>query len=166
MPACVADTSPLIALSSIQRLDLLRIVFDQALIVPAVFAEVVTQGVGWRQAQQLQDEIRAGVWVHRCAATSSALERELREGLGGSGEAEVIALAVERRLPVLLDELAGRRAAVALGLKVVGSLGVLRQAKAGGHLERIRPLTEAMVEAGIYFHDSLLERFYREVGEA
>ena len=166
MPACVADTSPLVALSSIQRLDLLRVVFDEVRIVPAVFAEIVTEGVGWWQAKQLQDDIRDGKWMHRCAAISSALERDLRSRLGGSGEAEVIALAVHQRLPVLLDELAGRRAAGALGLTIIGSLGVLRRAKAGGHIDRIRPLATAMVEAGIYFHDSLLERFYREIDEA
>jgi predicted nucleic acid-binding protein len=46
MILCAADTSPLIAFSGIGRLDVLRAVFEEVLVLPTVFAEIVTQGGG------------------------------------------------------------------------------------------------------------------------
>jgi predicted nucleic acid-binding protein len=165
MFTCAANTSPLVALSSVGRLDLLRAVFPQVLMPGAVFHEVVTDGVGWAEAGCLQREIATQAWIVQVEPPASALLDSLRTKLGGSGEAEAIVIAREREVPVLLDEMAGRRAAAGLGLRVVGSLWVLRQAKQAGLIGRIQPLVAEMREAGIYYHDDLVERFLREVGE-
>lgn len=165
MSACVTNTSPLIALSAIKRLDLLREIFPETLVPDAVFRETVTDGVGWHEANQLQQELVAGNWLVRVKVPDSSFLNGLRNRLGGSGEAEAIVLAKERSLPVLLDEMAGRRAAAALGLQVIGSLWVLRQSKAAGRIKLIRPVITQMIESGIYYHDDLVEKFLREVGE-
>lgn len=58
--------------------------------------------------------------------------QELREHLD-SGEAEAIALAIERRADLLLmDERRGRCIATAAGLTVTGLLGVIVRAKRSG----------------------------------
>lgn len=165
MLSCVANTSPLIAFSAIGRLDLLRVVFSQVLIPEAVFNEAVTHGAGWTEARHLQIEFAGSNWLVRTEVGASPILHELRQRLGGSGEAEAIVLAKERGLPVLLDELAGRRAAAALGLQVVGSLWVLHQVKKAGLIPRVRPLIVQIIEAGIYYSDDLVEKFLREVGE-
>jgi len=165
MPVCVTNTSPLIALSAIKRLDLLQDIFPETLVPDAVFREAVTDGVGWLEANQLQQELVAGAWLTRVKVADSAFLQGLRDRLGGSGEAEAIVLAKERSLPVLLDEMAGRRAAAALGLQVIGSLWILRQSKFTGRIKLIRPVISQMIERGIYYHDDLVERFLKEVGE-
>jgi predicted nucleic acid-binding protein len=163
--SCVANTSPLIAFSAIGRLDLLRAIFPTVFVPDAVFGEVVINGVGWVEAKNLQVELAGTNWLVRTEVPASPMLAELRQSLGGSGEAEAIVLAKERGLPVLLDELAGRRAATALGLQVIGSLRILRQSKEAGLVSRIRPLVGQMIEAGIYYSDDLMENFFREVGE-
>ena len=165
MPDCVSNTSPLIALSSVRRLDLLRAEFPQVFVPQAVFDETVTNGSGWIEADQLQKEFAAKSWLTCVQVAPSPVLHSLKDHLGGSGEAEAIVLARELRVPVLLDELAGRRAASSLGVTAVGSLYILRRAKKTGRINQIRPLVDAMVRAGIYFHNGLLERFLREVGE-
>jgi predicted nucleic acid-binding protein len=60
-------------------------------------------------------------WVHVAAPQSTALELPLDEG-----EREAIALALELGADrVLMDEMQGRKAAQAVGLKVAGTLAVI-----------------------------------------
>jgi len=162
---CVANTSPLVALASIRRLDLLQAACEQVLVPEAVAHEISPDGEPWIQAAQIREELQASHWLRRAVVVPSQKVRELKQQLGGSGEAEVIALAFERKLPAYLDELAGRRAAAALGLHVFGSLYVLKSARESGRISRARPLIEAMLEQGIYFHAALIERFLRDLGE-
>ncbi|MGH7997530.1 MAG: DUF3368 domain-containing protein [Opitutaceae bacterium] len=131
-----------------------------------MYHEVVTNGAGWIEARQMQVELAAGAWLLRTAVDTSPVLAGLRQKLGGSGESEAIVLAMERSLPVLLDELAGRREARALGVEAVGSLWVLRQARKRGLIRKIRPLLGQMIEAGIHYGDDLVEKFLREEGEA
>ncbi|QXD16313.1 DUF3368 domain-containing protein [Rhodocaloribacter litoris] len=92
----------------------------------------------------------------------TVLQRDL-----GRGEAEAIALALERNADlVLLDEREGRRAARRLGLSVTGVLGLLVEAKAKGHVATLRPLVDALRQvAGFYVHDEVYRAVLRQVGE-
>jgi predicted nucleic acid-binding protein len=90
--------------------------------------------------------------------------------LGGSaldaGEAAVIQLALERQVgTVAIDEVRGRRAALAAGLRVTGSLGLLGRAKAIGLIPVVKPYVTAMRSAGIFLDDGLVEWFLKETGE-
>jgi predicted nucleic acid-binding protein len=82
------------------------------------------------------------------------------------GEAAVIQLALDEQVPVVcIDERKGRRAALAVGLKVTGTLGVLGRAKALGLISSVRPHVEKMVAGGDWFDPALLARFYAAIGE-
>ncbi len=165
MIVCAADTSPLIAFSGIHRLDILQSVFSEVLVAPAVFREIVTEGVGWVEAKAAQNALHRCEWLQPVTLAASPLLTALRESLGDSGEAEAIALSLERRMPVLLDELYGRKIAAKHGAQVVGSLGVLKEAKRLGLVAETKPLVKAMLENGIYYHASLLSVFFAEMAE-
>lgn len=82
------------------------------------------------------------------------------------GEAAVIQLALDEKIPtVCIDERKGRRAALAVGLKVTGTLGILGKAKTLGLLPFVRPYVEKMVAGGDWFDPGLLARFYAAMGE-
>jgi predicted nucleic acid-binding protein len=85
----------------------------------------------------------------------------------GSGEAEVIALAVARGIErVIIDERKGRRiASLVYGLKVIGTGGVLLKGKRVHLLKAVRPLMEQMRANGYYLSDRLVEQVARECGE-
>lgn len=83
-----------------------------------------------------------------------------------SGEAAVIQLALERKIPrVCIDEWKGRRAAAPVGLQIVGSLGLLAKAKQLGLIPSLKKMVEYAVQAGIRYHPELLRKVLAAVGE-
>jgi uncharacterized protein len=57
-----------------------------------------------------------------------------------------------------VDERAGRRAAAALGLSVVGTLGVLLAAKRMGHIAEVRPLVDELLRQGFWVAPRLVKQ--------
>lgn len=82
------------------------------------------------------------------------------------GEAAVIQLAIERKADIVcIDERKGRRVALAAGLSVVGSLGLLGKAKELGVIPAVRPLVERMQAGGVWFHPDLVRQVLVGLGE-
>jgi len=157
----VADSGPLIALATIGQLDVLRSLYSSVLVPDAVTREVVEAGAGRRGAA----EVAAATWLQRVRLDSppdAYLSREF-----GAGEAEVIALAVQRgKLLVLLDEREARRAAELIyGLEVRGTVGSLAAAKRRGLVSVLRPLLDALQQSGYYISSAIIEGACRDVGE-
>jgi predicted nucleic acid-binding protein len=124
----VADSSPLIAMGRIGQLEILRAVFGQLLVPDAVWHEVVEAAAD----KPGSSDIAAASWIERRTVKDSAWVNLLKHDLG-PGEAEAIVLARETGADfVLMDERLGRSAARNLGLKVVGLVGVLIEARKQG----------------------------------
>lgn len=149
----VSNTSPLIALSAIDRLDLLRDLYSEIWIPEAVRQEAVGTGLGRPGA-----EIQTVSWVAVRPVEGEFLPRALAVELD-RGETEAIALAVESRADVLLiDERRGRKVAGRFGLNVLGVLGVL--------IEAVGPLLdELLAKAGFRISAALRQRAVEEAGE-
>lgn len=83
------------------------------------------------------------------------------------GEAEAIALALA--LPadlLLLDERKGRQVAARLGVRHVGLLGVLVEARRKNLVPELRPILEALRQkAGFWFSEALRQEVLRAAGE-
>ena len=157
----VGDASPLIGLSAVRRLDLLRQLYAEVLIPEAVRDEVRALPNAPGAADLLAAE-----WIRVHPLNDTRLLRALAGELD-PGEAEAIALAAEVGADLLLiDERRGRASAKRLGLRVVGVLGVLVEAKEKGLLPAIRPVIDALVyETGFYLSDALRRSVLDRVGE-
>ena len=97
----VADSSVLISLSAIGRLEIIHARFPEGIcLAPAVWREVVEQG----RERPGTDEIRTAVWVRRAQVKDLVFADYLRIALD-DGEAESIALAREINANlILVDE--------------------------------------------------------------
>jgi len=96
---------------------------------------------------------------------SDLVEALLATGLH-RGEAAAIALAREKDADALvIDERQGRTTATAMGLHVVGTLGVLVAARLRGELAAVAPEIERLREAGLWLSGHLIARVLAEVGE-
>ena len=148
----VADASPLIALARIGRLEMLRDVFGAICLPDAVWREVVEAGGDRAGADAV---LHAG-WIERRSVTDGTLVSVLRRDLG-AGEAEAIVLAREVGAAlVLMDERMGRAAAMRLGLRVTGLVGVLIEARERGLLADAETVIEALHQrAGFWLSDEL-----------
>jgi predicted nucleic acid-binding protein len=158
----VSNSSPLISLSAIGRLKLLAQLFGSVSIPRAVHREVAEEGAGRPGAA----EIRSSAWITCCDVGNSAVVTVL-QGKLDHGEAEAIALAVELSADLLLmDERLGRIEAARFGLRFVGTLGILIEARARGHLPEIKPaLAELTTGAGFFMSKSLLARVLEAASE-
>lgn len=158
----VSDTSPIINLAAIGRLDILATLYGQILIPDAVYMEIVLAGAGLPGA----DDVRAASWIE----TRSIADLTLASGLQlelDRGEAEAISLAVDTHADLLLmDERRGRKAAARIGVPVLGLLGVVVHAKRLGLLPAVRPILDALVsQAGFYIGDDLYRHVLTASGE-
>jgi predicted nucleic acid-binding protein len=157
-----SDTSPLTSLAAIGHFELLRTLYGEIHIAEGVWQELNYGG----RRHPGSHEVERASWVHRHEVRNQALVAILQRDLD-RGESETLALAVELKAHlVLLDEKEGRHAAIRLGLRSLGTLGVLLQAKRLGTLTEIRPLLDALREqAGFFLSDSLYWQVLEQAGE-
>lgn len=161
MPAAgepvVVDAGPLISLAAVEQLDLLARIYARVLVPEAVIEEISMPpydaapilGCGWIE--------RGHVQAPPLPEVLAALD---------AGETSVIMLALQESIRhVLIDERKGRRVALAAGLSVSGTVGVVLRAKRLGLLSEVRPVLVGLREAGLWLADDLIERTAREAGE-
>ena len=128
----VADASPLIALAKMQRLGLLKALYDEVVIGPVVKSETIDAGraIAADGVEQIEAAVEDG-WLRIVRLTPK--ERGLRQRLIRRsrlhrGEAESIALASLRDSMLIVDDKEARSIAVTLNVKHLGSAGVLLEA--------------------------------------
>jgi uncharacterized protein len=155
----ISDTGPLSYLHKLGRLDLLRQLYGRILVPPAVVAEL---GVGHRLGKDLPD-VAALAWIELRAPPADRLTEI--EGLG-AGETEGIALgrALAGAL-LLIDDAEARRVAVAFGLRVTGTVGVLIVAKERGFVDRIAPELDRLSTFGFRLAPPVRLAALRRAGE-
>jgi predicted nucleic acid-binding protein len=135
----VSDTSPILSLALIGRLELLRDLYGMILIPKAVRSEIIaTDQIGAR-------EVGLSDWIiTRPIDSDVVLKLLLREV--DQGEAEAIGLALLINADVLLiDERKARHLAAYLELGVVGLLDVLQEAKQRQLITSIKPILDDLI---------------------
>ncbi|MEO5340691.1 MAG: DUF3368 domain-containing protein [Magnetococcus sp. MYC-9] len=65
----------------------------------------------------------------------------------------------------VLDDLAGRRCAEALGLQLRGTIGLVLSAKQAGRIVAARPVLESLRDSGMYLSNATLDQALKMVGE-
>ncbi len=65
----------------------------------------------------------------------------------------------------MIDDLAARRCAASLGLKVNGTLGLVLLAKQSGRIAAARPVMEDLIRGGMFLSRLVLDRALALVGE-
>ncbi len=158
----ISNSSALINLVIIGRLDLLREKFGEIIVPQAVWQEVVIEGAGKPGAK----EVERANWIRVEEVTNKPLVQLLEQKLD-DGESEAIALALEVGADlVLLDERDARDTAESLGLDILGVIGILIWAKKKGLILSLQDeLDQLRNVAKFRFNDKLYRRVLAEVGE-
>jgi predicted nucleic acid-binding protein len=153
----VSDTSPLLNLALIDRLDLLRTQFADVTVPRRVWDELAEGEEGLEALRELRDDdFLSIVEVER-----SDLFVEVFHELD-PGETASICYAVEHDADlVLLDERDGRRVARRHDLEVTGVIGILLRGAKTNEIDLEHELS-ALREAGFWISDELYERALSE----
>jgi hypothetical protein len=144
----VVDTSCLIGLDKIGKLVLLPALFDKVLIPPAVFLEFGIEAP--------------------FAELVSPKDVDLVKAIGfqlGGGESEAIALALEMKSPIILDDRRARAVGERMGLACIGTVGVLMRAKLKNLTPSLKQCLDDLERRGFYVSQSVKEQALRLVGE-
>jgi predicted nucleic acid-binding protein len=158
----ISDSSTLIHLACIGQMSLLRDLFGRIVIPLAVRQEVVDQGAGRPGSLEVAAAIHDG-WIEVVEPASPGLVAVLRRQIGG-GEAETLALAIERNAElVLLDESAARRVAESIGLAKTGVVGIVLRADRQGRLANVVETLTQLRNSGFWIDDRLFARLLDEI---
>lgn len=144
----IADSSCLIALSKIGKLEVLHALFENIFVPKAVYYEVVVQGKGRAGA----DEIKNAKWIKVENAKNKLAVKALQINLG-AGESEAITLAIEKDADlIILDDFKARQTAEELSLTFVGTLAILQKAKSKGLIKDFAKTLDDLRKAGFRFN--------------
>jgi predicted nucleic acid-binding protein len=159
MRKVVSNTTPIISLLKLNRLDLLRELYEEIYIPNAVFDEIEAgkstgfyrdlSGIHWIKIVEIKDKNSVRYFLDL-----------------DDGEAEAIVLATELNADlIILDEKLGRFHAKHAKLKVTGTLGILLKAKSEKLIDRLKPLLDELIEKDVWISEKLKNEMLRIVGE-
>ena len=154
MKVIVSDTTSLIALEGLQALGLLCAVFDSILIPHAVLNELVAG------SPDIIHKIKATACIEIIRVEPSEQLSSLQFVLD-AGEAEAITLALERQLPILIDERKGRAIAQQKHLIVTGFAGLLLLAIRKNVLQPVS--AQALLDQAIRNGFRMPDKLYQQV---
>ena len=155
----VSNTTPIISLLKLSRLDILRELYGVINIPYAVYQEIEagkSKGyyqdltkIDWIKIKEIKDK------------------KALRYFLDlDAGEAEAIVLAAEVNADlIIIDEKLGRYHAKHADLNLTGTIGVLLRAKKKGLIEHIKPILLELIEKDVWFSEKLLKQILDKAGE-
>jgi predicted nucleic acid-binding protein len=154
----VSNTTPIISLASINRLDILEKLFGEVIIAEAVYSEIkAKQGYGYEQVdshfinvQRIQGQLYKNFLLTQLDL----------------GEAETIILAKELTADfVIIDENLGYRFANNVGLTAIRTLSLLLKAKEKGFITEAKPLLDDMIDKGRWYSNTVYRSFLAKAGE-
>ncbi len=157
----VADAGPLIALSRIGALNLLRQLLGEVWITSVVRHELLDTGPFQGQTEIVHV---LSAWLRE--TTVEIMDwRSIHPGID-PGEASSICLAEQHPNSLLIiDDRAGRLEAKARGLRYIGLPGLIVQARRMGKLDEARPLLDALRRVGYFMSDTLMAQLLQQAGE-
>ena len=149
----ISDSTTLIILSDLKRFNLLSNIFEKVYIPKKVFEEV-----------SYRSNIRLPEFIEIIEAEQNELLTNLKKILD-EGESEAIALAVQKKLPLIIDEKKGRKVAKNLDIEIIGLLGVLYLNYKKNYLSKkeIEEFLDKAVSNGYRISTGLLKQFFKNI---
>ena len=154
----VCDTSPLLMFARADRLDLLSVLYQTVVVPGVVLQEINVQA----------DDPARRIWAcirGEAFRQKTAREQDLDAVREHMGRGERAAIALARGLDadlVVLDDEQGRKEARRHGLSVIGSIGVLIEAKERDVIASMRRELDRLIDEGLWIDERLYDRVLQE----
>ncbi len=145
----ISDTSCLIALSKIEKLDLLKDLYNEIIITSDVYQEFGGSLPDWIIITEVKDKQK---------------QKDLEERLD-KGEASSIALALEiDNATLIIDEIKGRKIAQSFNINIIGTIGIILLADKKGLISDVTSLILRLVNKGFRLSDNLIYKIIENYG--
>jgi len=159
MRKIISNTTPIISLLKVDKLDLLKELYEKMIVPKAVYLEIENgkekpyyqdlSQIDWIEIQEIINP------------DSRAYFLDLDDG-----EAEVLILAKEINADlVIMDEIMGRRYSKQLGFNLTGTIGILLKSKEKGFIESIKGLLTELIKKGTWISPKLISKAIRLANE-
>jgi predicted nucleic acid-binding protein len=164
----VCNSTPLIHLAKINKLELLSRIFNRVISTNQVFEETVTNGGNWVDAARIRAAVEQG-WLQVMPMPESLypLYVELCGALG-AGEASTIVMALELKPDALIiDERAASKKVQVFGLDSIltGTIGILVRARKKGLVPELKSILDSLRSTSFWIDDALYWKVLKDVGE-
>jgi len=161
----VANSTPLIYLAALSDFHLLRDLFGVITIPPAVYREVVEQGIGFPVKDQVEAALNHWI-VIKAVQNRQGLEEICETARLDIGEAESITVAQECEAErLLLDDQRAVDYARGRGLWVTRTPVIYSEALLRGWIPSVREKLDALRKKGFYLSERHYRLILREFGE-
>ena len=161
MSIWVVNTSPLVFLGNLGRLELLRHE-GREVYIPRAVAEEIAEKLD-AAAQMVRAACATWIQVHNVTDETAVT---LVQASLHRGEAEAIVLATELSAErLVMDDQDARRFASRCGLTVIGTLGILLAAKQRGAIASLRAEINALSSLGFRVNPQLVTAVLESAGE-
>ena len=146
----ISNTTPIISLLKIDKLEIFKDLYGEIIIPEEVFNEIEAG-----KHKEFYKDLTKIKWIKiKKIKDNDALSYFLDLD---KGEAEAIVLAKEQKADlIILDESLGRFHAKHTGLKVTGTIGLLLKAKQQGLIPEIKPLLLELKSKNVWFGANFL----------
>ena len=146
----ISDTSCLIALSKIEKLDLLKDLYHEIIITKDVHQEFGGLLPDWILMTEIRDKQK---------------QKELEDRLD-KGEASSIALALEiDNATLIIDEIKGRKIAQSLNIEIIGTIGIILLAEKRGLISDVLGTILRLANKGFRLSDNLINKIIEKYGQ-
>ncbi|MDY2840912.1 MAG: DUF3368 domain-containing protein [Treponema sp.] len=161
MRRVIVNSTPIILLSNINQLELLKQLYETITIPQAVYDEVTAKPDS--ACQNLKNHFD---WI-KVEKTRNPIQKKMYEAKLHDGEVEVMILAQEEPKAdlVILDDNSAKKTAKFLELSVTGTLGVLVKAKQLNYIEKVKPLMDALIANGFFVTQNVYSMVLEQTGE-
>ena len=151
----IADASPLIAFGGIDKLSVLFNLFGKVIVPEVVAAECLADKI--RPGATAIAKAIDGKMIQIAHSTKEIVDANNELARLDDGEAAAVALAHSLNLPLIIDEKLGRDVAKKLGVKIIGTIGVLLLAKEKKIIGTIKPILLQLKNGGYFLSSALIK---------
>jgi predicted nucleic acid-binding protein len=160
MHKVVSNTTPILSLLKIGKLDLLKELYGAIYIPKAVYCEIEAG-----KDKDFYADLNKIDWIKIETVHSQSARLYLFDL--DDGEAETILLAREKAADlVIIDEKYGRRYAKMMNIPLTGTIGVLLRAKEKGLIDSIGPLLDELCAKQSWINGDLIKKALSAAGES
>lgn len=159
----VSNTGPIIALAKADRLSILKELFIEVFIPPAVHKELFAKTGS--EGDIIERALNDFIHVSHLETLEESVRLVLSDLDEGEKQAVRLASSMSKDVVLLLDDKAGRQTAAKLNIPITGVVGILLLAKKKGLIKNVTEIIEEMRNNGYWLSDEVINTTKIYAGE-